>query len=301
MDFAATITLYIRSTVIMADPGRRREDFLGRVGPVGWIHSLRSTLAILSHAKKIKIGRFVQGPYLCHVLFRFWFSKRIDIGSSVLWINELGQGSILRSSSLPDDVTLRNIDLGVGTLESYFFAGNRDWIKMVLGFFHPVLCTDESLSWSRLFLHVFFVLILLQQRRHNQRRCKRSCHQWLTTSTKTYDLWLKLRCCLLGLLFFWVHCTLITKTKICLLSLGGVYNVSVEPALDLQVLCELSWSSVLLLPVSRWTRSGFGTRKKETKTRRENESWKSFTLEMANRKILFGSSMIRFPTLFLEV
>ena len=118
-------------------------------------------------------------------------------------------------------MTLRNIDLGVGTLESYFFAGKRDWIKMVLGFFHLVLCTDESLSWARLFLHVFFVLILLQQRRHNQRRCKWSCHQWLTTSTKTYDLWLKLRCCLLGLLFFRVHCTLITKTKICLLSLGG--------------------------------------------------------------------------------
>ena len=52
MDFAATITVYIRSTVIMADPGRRREDFLGRVGPVGWIHSLRSTLGILSHTKK---------------------------------------------------------------------------------------------------------------------------------------------------------------------------------------------------------------------------------------------------------
>lgn len=52
MDFAATITVYIRSTVIMADPGRRREDFLGRVGPVGWIHSLRSTLAIFIARKE---------------------------------------------------------------------------------------------------------------------------------------------------------------------------------------------------------------------------------------------------------
>lgn len=128
--------------------------------------------------------------------------------------------------------------------------------------------------WAELdfFLHVFFVLILLQQRRHNQRRCKWSCHQWLTRSTKTFDLWLwlKLRCGLLG----------------CFLSLGGytMYLLNqpwIWVFLTLQVLCELSWSSVLLLPVSRWTLSGFGTRKKETKTRRELESWRSFTLETA--------------------
>lgn len=171
---------------------------------------------------------------------------------------------------------------------------------MVLGFFHLVLCTDESLSWARLFLHVFFVLILLQQRRHNQRRCKWSCHQWLTTSTKTYDLWLKLRCCLFGL-FFRVHCTLITKTKICVLSLGGLYNVSVEPALDLQVLCELSWSSVLLLPVSRWTLSGFGTRKKkETKTRRENESWKVLPWKRQNPIGIINDEVCSFVSRSIE-
>lgn len=180
---------------------------------------------------------------------------------------------------------LRNIDLGVGILESYFFAGKRDWIKMVLGFFHLVLCTDESLSWARLFLHVFFVLILLQQRRHNQRRCKWSCHQWLTTSTKTYDLWLKLRCCLFGLFFpgTLVQCTPITKTKICLLSLGGytMYLLSqpwIWVFLTLQVLCELSWSSVLLLPVSRWTLSGFGTRKKRNNNAKRKWILKEFYL-----------------------
>ena len=48
-----------------------------------WVHVSYRTLAILSHAKKIKIGRFVQGPYLCHVLFRFWF-YRIDWFISVM-------------------------------------------------------------------------------------------------------------------------------------------------------------------------------------------------------------------------
>ena len=84
-----------------------------------------------------------------------------------------------------------------------------------------------------------------------------------------------------------------------MLSLGGLYNVSVEPALDLQVLYELSWSSVLLLPVSRWTLSGFGTRKKKKQKREEKMNLEKFYL--GNGKILLGSSMMRFAALFLEV
>lgn len=50
VDFAATITMYIRSTVIMADPGRRREDFLGGGRWVG--STFRSAGAVLIARKE---------------------------------------------------------------------------------------------------------------------------------------------------------------------------------------------------------------------------------------------------------
>ena len=76
--------------------------------------------------------------------------------------------------------------------------------------------------------------------------------------------------------------TNITKTKE-MFFLLGLYNVSVKPALDLQVLCELSWSIVLLLPVSMDTFGIWHPQKKKRRDAKRNIKLESiFTSETAN-------------------